>query len=211
MQKLKKKFMEIVDLAQTNRYDDLWSETIELISTSKDKLKDNYLSLDPRSFLSFTALIHNGKIICFSALQSNNDRWGEDIVRCSARMWVHPDHRFLGLTRFTQGKKFLNSYYLIPEQIKKAKMLGYRCIFMSREENPLAFFKWSDLVNRNAGSGFINLPGRYNVCGNLNPIPESCKQYVSIDTSNSQSLPIWHASMEKFRIKEDLTHVSMAY
>jgi hypothetical protein len=101
--------MEIVDLAQTNRYDGLWSETIELISTSKDKLKNNYLSLDPRSFLSFTALVDKGKIICFSALQSNNDRWGEDIVRCSTRMWVHPDHRFLGLTRFTQGKKFLNS------------------------------------------------------------------------------------------------------
>jgi hypothetical protein len=203
--------MEIIDLAQTDHYDALWFETVELISLSKDKLKDNYLNLDPKSFLCFTALIDKGKIICFSALQSNSSRWGDDIVRCSTRMWVHPDFRISGLTRFTQGKKFLNSYYLIPEQLKKAKTLGYKCIFMSREENPLAFSQWSDLVNRNTGNRFINLPDRYNVCGNIYPIPESCKQYISIDTSSPEALTLWNNNMEKFRIKEDLTHVSMAY
>lgn len=203
--------MEIIDLAQTDQYDILWSETVKLISLSKDKLKDNYLNLDPKSFLCFMALIDKGKIICFSALQSQSSRWGDDIVRCSTRMWVHPDFRFPGLVRFTQGEKFLNSFYLIPEQLKKAKMLGYKCVFMSREENPLAFSKWSDLVNRNTGNRFINLPDRYNVCGAVYPIPESCKQHISIDTSHPEALSIWYDNMKKFRITKDLTHVSMAY
>lgn len=203
--------MEIVDLTQTDQYSTLWSKTVELISLGNDKLKNNYLNLDPKSFLCLTALIEKEKIICFSALQSNSSRWGEDIVRCSTRMWVHPDFRFSGLTRFTQGRKFLNSYYLIPEQLKKAKTLGYKCVFMSREENPSAFLQWSNLVNRNTGNRFINLLGRYNVCGDVYPIPESCKQYISIDTSNLEALEIWHDNMEKFKIKEDLTHVSMAY
>jgi len=203
--------MEIIDLAQTNQYDHLWLETVKLISLSKDKLKDNYLNLNPKSFLCFTALIEDRRIICFSALQSNSDRWGRDIVRCSTRMWIHPDFRFSGLTRFTQGRKFLNSYYLIPEQLKKAKILGYKCVFMSREENPLAFLKWSDLVTRNTGNQFINLSGRYNVCGDVYPVPESCKQYISVDVSNPEALEIWYNNMEKFKVKEDLTHVSMAY
>jgi hypothetical protein len=203
--------MQVIDLVQNDQYSDLWLETIKLISLSDDKLKNNYLDLQPKSFLSFTALINNNQIICFSALQSNKIRWGENIARCSTRMWVHPDFRLRGLTRFTQGKKFLNSYYLIPEQLKKAKSLGYKCVFMSREENPLAFSEWNNLVNRNTGSQFITLSNRYNVCGRLYPIPESCKQFISVDISDPESLKIWNDNMKKFIIKEDLVHASRVY
>ena len=82
--------MMVVDLADSRDYDNLFFHSINLIRSSNDKLKDNYLSLVPTDFLSFPALIENDEIICFSALQSNKDRWGEKIARCSTRMWVHP-------------------------------------------------------------------------------------------------------------------------
>jgi len=203
--------MEIVDLAHTDKFQSHWQEVLEFILTSNDKLKNNYVGLDPKNFLSFTALLDNNKIICFSALQSAVDRWGHDIARCSTRMWVHPDFRFTGMTKFTQGDRFLNSYYLIPKQLEIAKNLKYGCVFMSRESNPRAFVEWSELVNRNTGSRFLNLKNRYNVCGSLNPIPESCKQLISLNYTELGVLDLWNHHMEKFKIREDSTLVSTVY
>jgi hypothetical protein len=190
----------IVDLSTDFGFSTQWSETLELISTGDDKLKNNYINLNPKDFLSFTALIEDNKIICFSALQSAYDRWGPDIARCSTRMWIHPEYRFSGMTKFTKGNKFLNSYYLLPVQFKVARRLGIKCIFMSRESNPNAFDQWTNLVNNNTGRKFRVLEGRYNVCGNLDPIPESCKQIVSLDILDLETLEIWNAYMSKFKI-----------
>lgn len=203
--------MEIVDLAHTDRFQSNWQEVLRFIAKSSDKLKNNYTQLDPKNFLSFTALLDNNKIICFSALQSAVDRWGHDIARCSTRMWVHQDFRFTGMTRFTQGNRFLNSFYLIPKQLEIAKKLKYSCVFMSRESNPRAFVEWSKLVNKNTGNNFQNLKDRYNVCGSLDPIPESCKQFVSLNFADSSSLDIWNHNMEKFKIKEDSSLDSIGY
>jgi hypothetical protein len=203
--------MVVVDLALTDRFNDLWKKTLLEITQGNDKLKDNYVNLDPKNFLSFTVLIEHQEIICFSALQSAIDRWGLDIARCSTRMWVHPNYRFSGMTKFTQGKKFLNSFYLIPQQLRTANELGYKCVFMSREENPKAFNEWTNLVNRNSSGNFQNLTNRYNVCGSLDPIPESCKQYISINLSNPYALDIWNLNMEKFKIKEDSILGSRVY
>lgn len=194
--------MLVVDLTDSRDYDSLYFKTIELIKSSNDKLRSNYLSVFPTDFLSFPAIIENDEIICFSALQTNIDRWGEKIARCSTRMWIHPKKRFVGMTKFTKGSKFLNSFYCIPLQLEKAKKYGYKSIFMSREENPRAFKKWTELVNYNCGTNFIFLPYRYNVCGNLDPVPESCKQFVAVEGSE-ESLFIWHNNMNKFLIQQD--------
>jgi hypothetical protein len=190
----------VVDLSVDSKFLNQWDKTLEFISASNDKLKNNYLNLNPKDFLSFTALIDDNKIICFSALQSAEDRWGPKIARCSTRMWIHPEYRFSGMTKFTKGNKFLNSYYLLPVQFSVARRLGIGCVFMSRESTPNAFKHWNDLVNNNTGRKFQMLEDRYNVCGELDPVPESCKQFVSLDLLLSESLDIWKSNMDKFKI-----------
>jgi len=192
----------VVDLSINDDYDDLWKNVIKKVSIGSDKLKENYINLNPKDFPCFTAVIENNEIVCFSALQLSLKKWGRDIGRCSTRMWIAPEKRFNGMTKFSSGPKFLNSYYCLPLQIKKSKDLGIKCLFMSREENPKAFKKWAQLVNNNCGTNFVCLEGRYNVCGNLNPVPESCKQYISLDISDDESLSIWKDNMEKFFIEE---------
>jgi hypothetical protein len=192
--------MQIIELANSSLHLDKWQKTLEYIEKSHDQLKHNYLNLDFESFLSFQAVVEDDEIICFSGLQSNNEKWGPLILRCSSRMWVHPDYRQPGLKKFTQGNKFLNSYYLIPNQLKLAKDLGYRCVFMSREKNPRAFKEWTDLVNRNAESNFVVLPNRYNVCGQQHNITESCKQSISLNYSDIDSVDIWNTYMAKHLI-----------
>jgi len=203
--------MVVVDLSLTDEFQDAWLKVLKFISNSNDKLKNNYIDLDPKKFLSFTALLNDDQIIGFSGLQSSFERWGPNIVRCSTRMWIHPNYRSTGMTKFTQGDKFLNSFYLIPKQLEIAKKLKYSCVFMSRESNPRAFAEWSKLVNRNTGSNFQNLKDRYNVCGSLDTIPESCKQFISLNFVDSSSLDIWNHSMEKFKIKEDSVLDSIEY
>jgi hypothetical protein len=191
----------VIDLSNNNDYDDLWKNVIKRISKSSDKLKNNYINLNPKDFPCFTAIIENNEIVCFSALQIDLKKWGQNIARCSTRMWIAPEKRFNGMTKFSSGSKFLNSYYCLPLQIQKSKDLGIKCLFMSREENPKAFGKWAQLVNNNCRTNFIFLEDRYNVCGNLNPIPVSCKQYICLDISNNESLSVWKKNMQKFFIE----------
>lgn len=195
--------MEVIDISINRSFDLLWKDTLKKIEASDDHLKENYLGLDPRKFECFTILVDQDQIICFSALQISPDRWGNKIARCSTRMWIAPEQRFYGMTKFSSGPKFLNSYYCLPLQIKKSQDMGIECLFMSREENPKAFSKWSGLVNANCGTNFICLDHRYNVCGRLNPVPESCKQYISLDFSNESSIDVWNKNMQKFLIRED--------
>lgn len=196
--------MQIFDISKDRRFDELWKDTLIKISLGNDSLKENYVNLDPRSFACFTILVDQSKILCFSALQISPDRWGPNIARCSSRMWITPERRFTGMMKFSSGPRFLNSYYCLPLQIKKAKELGIKCIFMSRERNPKAFSNWNNLVNNNCKTNFVTLPGRYNVCGQLNPVPISCKQFVSVDMESLDVIDIWNKNMEKFFIKEDL-------
>lgn len=195
--------MLVVDISKDRQFDSIWEKTLEKIALGDDRLKSNYTTLDPTSFACFTALIDKDEIVCFSALQISSKKWGDKIARCSTRMWISPEKRFNGMTKFSHGSKFLNSYYCLPLQIAEAKKLGIECLFMSRDENPIAFAKFSELVNNNCGTQFICLKDRYNVCGNLNPIPHSCKQYISIDMSLDNSLKIWNNNMERFCLKED--------
>jgi len=192
--------MQIIELANSSLHLDKWQRVLDYIEKSHDELKDNYLNLDLDSFLSFQAVVKDDEIICFSGLQASEEKWSPLILRCSSRMWVHPDYRQPGLKKFTQGNKFLNSYYLIPKQLKLAKDLGYRCVFMSREKNSRAFAEWTNLVNRNTGSNFLVLPNRYNVCGHQHTDTESCKQLISLDHSNSDSVDIWNTYMAKHLI-----------
>lgn len=188
--------MKVVDLAEEfETYSNLWNDTLSLIAQSNDRLKNNYLDIDPRKYISFTALIENNKIVCFSALESNPEKWGDKIVRCSSRMWIHPNYRFVGAVKFTRGSKFLNSYYCLPVQLKIAESLGYECVFMSRDKNKRAFESWNQLVNNNCGSDFKLTDKKYDLGG-------GSVQLVSIDHSNAEAVGRWNKNMKDFIITD---------
>lgn len=195
--------MQVVDLAEDfYQYKDIWNQTLTFMRFSNDRLRKNYLSIDPQQFVSFTTLIKDNKIICFSGLQADPIKWGDRIARCSSRMWIHPEYRFQGMVKFTGGPRFLNSYYCLPVQINKSKELGYECVFMSRDTNKKAFAAWNELVNKNCQTQFVSLDEKFNLCGNYNNGSKDCVQYVSIDSSNKNALDIWKTSMGDKIIKD---------
>lgn len=184
----------VVDLSANTSYQKLWEDTLDIISTSTDKLKANYLGLDPSKFESFPVVIIDNQIVCFSGLQME-DRWGLKIARCSTRMWIHPNYRHSG--KFTSGSKFLNTSFCLPLQFAKAKLLNLDCLFISRESTPSAFGEYIKLVKRNTGQEFTILPDMINVCG-ITPVPDTCKQWVAVSLLNDQSASTWTSQMSQF-------------
>jgi hypothetical protein len=187
---------KIIDF--TNNFDSvLWKQYQDYLLTTTDDLKDNYINLDPRDFACFPVVIIDNQIVCFSALQINEEKWGKGIGRVSTRMWLHPEYRHKG--KFTGGDKFLNTTFCLPLQLAKAKMLGLDCVFISREHNPKAFEHYLDLIKINALTEFNMEELKYNVCGRLDPIPESCKQWVAVNFLTDKGQDVW-ARMKQYEI-----------
>jgi hypothetical protein len=187
---------KIVDFA-TNFDTHLWEQYQEYLINTTDELKENYIGLDPRDFLSFPVVIINDKIVCFSALQISNERWAKGIGRCSTRMWIHPDYRH-GLSKFGGGDKFLNTTYCLPIQFSVAKLHNLDCLFISREHNLAAFKKYGGLITINCGVDFVMEPAKYNVCGPQDFIPESCKQWVMLHHLTTNGAALWYDSMSQY-------------
>lgn len=195
--------MKVIDFASNfdHNCQRLWRQAIDTISNSNDKLRDNYINLDPTEFVSFPVLIENDKITCFSGLQRNPERWG-DCARINARMWIAPEHRHHYLTKMTRGDKFVNTRYILPIQLQRAQELGIDTVFISREGPYSKFLKrYCDLIRLNTDRQFTVLPDRYNVCGSLDPVPESCRQLIAV-YSFSQNFNIWNRDMIKYRLNE---------
>lgn len=188
---------KIIDFA-TNYDLGLWKKYQEYLLTSTDDLRDNYLNLDPRMFACFPVVIADDKIVCFSALQINEDRWSKGIGRVSTRMWIHPDYRHKG--KFVGGEKFLNTTYCLPLQLAKAKLLKLDCVFISREDNQRAFVHYLDLIQINCKLKFELEPKRYNVCGSIDPVPKSCKQHVAVHYLNNNGIILWNNYMNEYKL-----------
>jgi hypothetical protein len=187
--------IKIVDFATC--YDStLWGKFQDFLITTTDDLKINYVGLNPREFDSFPVVIKDDQIICFSALQVNEERWGRGIGRVSTRLWIHPDYRHTG--KFSGGDKFLNTTYCLPLQLAKARILGLDCVFISREHNLKGFEEYLKLIKINCNTDFIMESTRYNVCGSLNPIPDSCKQWVMVHCLTDNGKSIWQNSMKYY-------------
>lgn len=186
----------LTDLAEDNTYINLFYDALARIKDSKDSLKENYLNIDPRNFISFPAVIKEGKIVCFSGVIVDKDRWGPNIARASTRMWIDYEYRFTGLTKFTGGSQFMNTSYCLPLQIKKAKEQGIQCLFISREgSSNIGFKEYLKLIKINCNVDFKLLPEKYNTCGSLNTIPESCKQFIAVHFLTANGEDVWHQQM----------------
>jgi hypothetical protein len=189
--------IKIVDLATDDQYRDQWIEFLVQITLSGDALAENYLELNPQEFLSFPAVLKDNKIICFSGLQVDPDRWGQGVARCSARMWIHSDYRQKGLSKFTGGDKFLNTFYCLPEQIKKAQEHNIKCLFISREHNLLGFKEYLKLIKINCNLEFQLQDSKYNVCG---PKSVASNQYVAVLPLSDDGLDLWNNQMDPFSL-----------
>ena len=190
----------VVDTARTRDYDYLWADFFKVLEQTNDPLKANYIGLDPTQFASLPVVIKDDKIICFSGLQIIPSKWGPGIGRCSARLWYHPDYRLKGLSKFTGGDKFLNSTFCMPVQLAVAKEQGLDCLFISRESNIRGFKEYLNLLQVNTKVNFTLEEQWYNVCGKLNPVPDSCKQAVAIHHLTSQGPSVWHENMLQYRL-----------
>lgn len=191
--------MKIIDFCK--EYDDhLWKQTLDIIVNSNDELKDNYISLTPDDFVCWPVLVNNDEIVCFSGLQANCERWGDQFARINSRFFISPKYRHQTPGKLTDCKKFLNTRHLLPIQIYKAKELGFAGIFMSREgDHKRVFEKYVDLAYKNTGYCFNVLADRYNVCGHLSPVPESCKQWIAVHCFNNNS-NTWNQHMKQFKV-----------
>lgn len=193
--------MLVVDLALNNNYNSEWQLALTAIQQSSDRLKDNYTNLDPTAFASFPAVIdHTGRIVCFSALQLAPDRWSASIGRVSTRMWIHPDYRFTSMTKFTGGNKFLNTTYCLPIQLARARVLGLDSVFISREENVRGFQEYIKLIKINCNEQFTVWQNKFNVCGSLDPIPESCKQWIATLPLTNRGETAFNAAMMQYQL-----------
>lgn len=191
--------MKIIDFCKDYN-DSLWRQTLDIIVNSNDRLRDNYISLTPDDFVCWPVLVDNNEIVCFSGLQANRERWGDQFARINSRFFISPKYRHQNPGKLADCKKFLNTRHLLPMQIYKAKELGLAGIFMSREgDHKRVFEKYVDLAYKNTGYCFNVLADRYNVCGHLSPIPESCKQWIAVHcfANNSNT---WNQHMKQFKV-----------
>jgi len=193
--------LSVTDLAVDDTYLDLFNEALEKIAESPDPLKNNYVGLNPKDYLSFPAVIREGQIACFSAMNAIPDKWGNGIARISSRLWIDRQYRFDGLVKFRGGAQFMNTTYCLPVQIQKAKDVGIKCLFISREgHSNIGFEQYLDLIKINNNLEFKLLPNKYNVCGSVDPIPESCIQFVAIHALTDDGEEIWNQQMESKKL-----------
>lgn len=192
--------VSVVDAAKNRDYDHLWKDFFRTLDQTQDLLKANYVDLDPSSFSSLPVVIRDDKIICFSGLQVNVDRWGPGIGRCSSRMWYHPDYRIKGLKKFSGGDRFLNSRFCVPMQLAAARDLGLDCVFISKENNFKGFKQYVELLKINARVDFSLEEKFYNVCGTMDIIPESCKQIVAVHYLTDQGPAVWQRNMGQHQL-----------
>jgi hypothetical protein len=193
--------MKILDMC-VDYNSNLWDKTKKIIMDGNDPLKSNYINLSPADFVCWPVLIDNEEIVCFSGLQINVERWGINFARINSRFYINPKYRHRGPGKMSNSEKFLNTKYLLPVQIDKAKSLGLKGVFMSREgDHKKVFELYVNLAYRNTGYFFTVLEDRYNVCGNLDPVPHSCKQWIAahcFDVDNTAD--IWKNEMNLFKI-----------
>jgi len=90
----------------------------------------------------------------------------------------------------------------LPLQLAAAKLNNLDCVFISREHNLLGFAEYSKLIKINCNTGFLLESKKYNVCGSLDPVPDSCKQWVMIHYLTDSGEECWNRNMKKYVLQE---------
>ena len=177
--------VKIIDITKHSiEYEDQWNQCMQYLKEAcrEDELYENYLDIDLKKFLNFTAVLYNEEIISFGGVERRADRWGETIVRALTRFWISPKYRTSGLTKWRSDSiKF--SPIVLESQLKVLKtMPEIKAVMITREGNYLKSFKEIiRLANTVSEQKFVIMPGRYNVCECMDNPPNSCRQFVAIN------------------------------
>jgi hypothetical protein len=179
-----------------------WTTCLEKIKKygSKDALFENYINLDPSKFLYFSFVLKNNEIISFGAIEYNPHKWGEKLCRVLTRFWIDPEYRSQSLTKWSNTStrysplvlKHQLEYLETNEQIEIA--------MITREGRyKKSFVEIVRLANSVSKNKFSILDGRYNVCGNLDYVPDSCVQMVAMSAIKETDIKENVKQLEKHR------------
>lgn len=159
-----------------------WKLLQKEIEFTNDKLRDNYIGIDPNSFLDFNIVLSdNNEIEAFAAVQ-DKECWN-GFKRIATRLYIRPRFR-----KSVQEGSSLNQY--TKKTSYTALLIDYQynnysndCIFLSRECTFRSFERFIerfDLKNK-----FIVADGLYRVCG-IDSVNPKCIQKIAV-TRNSMS------------------------
>lgn len=168
----------------------LWDDCMSFIKEScvSDKLYENYLNIDLKRFLSMAVIVDKNKIISFGGAEINIDRWGENLSRVLSRFWISPENRHRLVRTNNPGVNF--SPLILKKNLEALrKHPQIKAAMITREgDGRNSFSRIVDIANSAVKEPFVILDNKYNVCGNLNPVPESCKQMIAVKMLDDQML-----------------------
>lgn len=163
-------------------FEPLWNDCISFIKKEclSDKLYENYLNIDLTRFLSMAIIVVEGKIVCFGGAEINVDRWGKNLSRVLSRFWISPEYRHRLVRKDADGKNF--SPFILEKNLEALKVYPeIKAVMITREGNgKKSFSRIIDIANTVVKKPFVILDEKHNVCGNLCPVPESCRQMIAL-------------------------------
>jgi hypothetical protein len=73
-------------------------------------------------------------------------------------------------------------------------------VFISREENVKGFQEYLKLIKINCNEDFIFWTNKFNVCGSLDPVPESCKQWIATLPLTASGSAVFDTAMMQYQL-----------
>jgi hypothetical protein len=177
-----------------------WRDCINYIrmNCQSDKLYKNYLDIDLHRFLSMGLIIEDNKIISFGGAEINHARWGTGLSRVLSRFWIHPDYRHkivqIENTQINYSPLILK---INLEELEKQEFI--KAAMITREGVGIhGFSRIVAIANTATTKTFHILEGKYNVCGQLDIIPDPCQQMIAMSIlDDSLDLEIFLKDLEE--------------
>lgn len=161
-----------------------WGSLQKEIRYSNDKLKKNYLNLDPMSFVDFHLVVSDqNEIEAFAGVQQK-EIWN-GFKRIGTRLYIRPKFRKTAiqgsaLDQFTKNTSYTSA--LLHHQLNQYKK---DLIFLSRECTFRSFKRFMKIFD--LSDNFVLLNGFYRVCG-LESTNPACIQKISVNKASLQEL-----------------------
>lgn len=132
-------------------------------------------------------IVVDDKIICFGGAEINLDRWGPNLSRVLSRFWISPNHRHRLVKVDNIGVNF--SPIILEKNLSALENHPeIKAAMITREgSGKNSFSRIVEISNTAVKKPFVILDKKYNVCGNLSPVPDSCKQMIALKMLDKNS------------------------
>jgi hypothetical protein len=125
-------------------------------------------------------VVVDGRIISFGGAEINIDRWGANLSRVLSRFWISPDHRHRLVKINNIGINF-SPLILDKNLIALKDYAEIKAAMITREgDGKNGFSRIVNIANTVVKKPFVILEEKRNVCGDVCPIPDSCKQMIAL-------------------------------